>query len=93
MFLMAEAAIKAKNLGTRHFTDTMQKAATIDFTNDFFQASGKGRTRIKHVLSLAMELGTLEDVPEGDRATYNEIVGATTRSHSDHGGEAHSPNP
>lgn len=74
MSLRAEAAIKAKNLGTRHFTDPMRQAATIDFTDDFFQASGKGRTRIKNVLALAMNLTTLEDVPEGDRTKYADLI-------------------
>ena len=74
MSLRAEAAIKAKNIGTRHFTDPMRQAATIDFTDDFFQASGKGRTRIKNVLALAMNLTTLEDVPEGDRVKYADLI-------------------
>src|SRR4029453_18320939 len=54
-------------------------AADIDFSHDFFQASGKGPVRIKHTLALAMGLESLDDTPAGDRAQYAEAGASRTR--------------
>ena len=76
MHEMAGDAIQARTLKESFFADRMEKAAAIDFSQDFFQASGKGRVRIKHVLLLAMGLEPLDKVPAGDRDKYAEIVPA-----------------
>jgi len=81
---VAADAIEARTLTEAFFAnrllranDGMKRANEIDFSQDFFQASGKGRVRIKHTLALAMGLESLDDTPNTDRPTYAAIVGTT----------------
>jgi DNA phosphorothioation-associated DGQHR protein 1 len=74
MYEMAGEAIKARTLRQSFFADKMRRAETIDFSQDFFQASGKGRVRIKHTLLLAMGLESREKVPAADRERYVAIA-------------------
>ena len=45
----------------------------VDFSDQFFQASGKGRGRVKNVILLRAAMTTLADLPDGDRADYSRI--------------------
>jgi hypothetical protein len=79
---VAEAAIASKNLKQSVFAEKLRKAGHIDFSIDFYQASGKGRVRIKHSLALAMGLEAPGDLPESDRDQYISIVQGTPRKQS-----------
>ena len=79
MFMVAKAAIESRKLGVDYFSDIVAPAREIDFADSFFETSGKGRTRIKNTLAVAMNLTTLAGLPEGDRERYAKIVGGTGR--------------
>jgi hypothetical protein len=49
-------------------------ASPIDFGGDFFQASGKGRIRVKNVILRAAGLIDDADLPALDRFGYLEIL-------------------
>lgn len=71
---LSEEAIASRTLKESFFEDRLRKAGTIDYSQNFFQASGKGRVRIKHCLSFAMGLESRDDLPASDREEYIEIV-------------------
>lgn len=50
-------------------------ASAIDFGGDFFQASGKGRVRVKNVILRVAGLLSDADLPASDRPRYLEILG------------------
>ena len=71
----ATEAINNKTLKASFFVDVMQgPAREIDFTDNFFQASGIGKTRIANCLYLGMGRKALADVPERDREHYHRLV-------------------
>lgn len=74
LFLMAGQAVAAKKLSEAFFAPELQQAEHIDFAQDFFQASGKGRVRIKHTLAVAMGLESIDDVPDSDREQYAALT-------------------
>ncbi len=74
MFMVAGSAIRKGQLGIGYFVDIVEGARGLDFADSFFETSGKGRTRIKNTLAVAMGLTTLEVLPEGDREQYAEII-------------------
>jgi DNA phosphorothioation-associated DGQHR protein 1 len=45
----------------------------VDFSNPFYQASGKGRVRVKYTLLFLAGLVSEEQLPDGDRQGYAEI--------------------
>lgn len=51
----------------------LSRSSRVDFSHSFYQASGKGRVRIKNTLLLLGGLITAEELPEGDRDGYLEI--------------------
>jgi DNA phosphorothioation-associated DGQHR protein 1 len=77
---IAGEAIAAKTLRESYFVDRMRGAANVNFAADFFQASGKGRVRIKHALALAMGLESLDETPPADREQYATVVPAAAAS-------------
>ena len=73
---VAAEALSQKDVSARFFSSKLEGAARIDFTDNFFQASGKGRVGIKNTLRLAMgETDLLERVAEQDRADYRRLAG------------------
>lgn len=54
--------------------DTIQRAAKLDFARDFFQASGKGRVRVKNAILLAAGKLPESDLSDADRQTYLELT-------------------
>jgi hypothetical protein len=58
---------------TNQFDAVFHKNATVDFSNPLYQASGKGRVRIKNTLLLFGGLVSPTQLPEGDQAGYAEI--------------------
>lgn len=68
-----------RDLRQETFGVTIEAAEGIDFSDDFFQASGVGRTRIKNCILLASRQVTLESLSASDRGSYSRVVGDTTR--------------
>lgn len=54
--------------------DTIQRASKLDFAGDFFQASGKGRVRVKNCILLAAGRISEGGLPDADRQTYLDLV-------------------
>ena len=75
MFMVAGPAIEARKLGVGYFVEIVRPASGIAFEDSFFETSGKGRTRIKNTLAVAMGLTAFEALPDSDREQYVEIVG------------------
>lgn len=48
-------------------------SSSVNFCDSFYQASGKGRVRIKNTLLLFGSLITDDELPEGDRTGYKDI--------------------
>jgi ABC-type dipeptide/oligopeptide/nickel transport system permease component len=65
---------KDRDISVEFFDHYLSKASHVDFSADFFQTSGKGKTRIKNTLELAMEVKTADDVPQNDRDAYIRIT-------------------
>jgi DNA phosphorothioation-associated DGQHR protein 1 len=73
--LICPEAIAAKDVSQQFFVRRLASCKSINFTDDFFQASGKGRQRIRNALELKLELKTLVEMNEPDRPTYKRISG------------------
>jgi hypothetical protein len=50
-----------------YFSEQLARAARIDFSDDYFQASGKGRNRIKRVLCAMLTPPRLQFLNAEDR--------------------------
>jgi DNA phosphorothioation-associated DGQHR protein 1 len=73
---VAAEALAQKDVSLRFFMSKLERTAHIDFTDNFFQASGKGRVGIKYALRLAMgERDVLDRVAEQDRSDYRRLAG------------------
>ena len=68
-------AVAEKKASQEFFARRLAVCGTIDFADDFFQASGTGRQRIRNTIELKLELKTLADVNPADVATYTRICG------------------
>lgn len=58
-------------------------AARISFADPVFQASGKGRVRVKNVLLLCADLLPLDKIPEPERQVYAELLNRFPKPTSD----------
>lgn len=59
-----------------YFSNKLNFASNIDFSDDFFQASGKGRGRIKNCIGICSNIFSIEDLrisPE-ERALYENVL-------------------
>ena len=56
-------------------TSVLESCASIDFSNAFYQASGRGRVRVKNTILLKAGRITSNQVSDSDREAYQEIVG------------------
>jgi DNA phosphorothioation-associated DGQHR protein 1 len=65
---------KDKDLRKEYFLAALEPAQHIDFSDDFFQASGKGRTRIKNVIELARHSTQMEGLPPDDQPDYQRLL-------------------
>ena len=52
----------------------LQSVAVVDFADNFYQASGVGRSRIRKTLLLANQFINLEDVAEKDIEDLKRIL-------------------
>lgn len=73
--LICPEAIAAKDISEQFFARRLTPCKSINFTDDFFQASGTGRLRIRNALELELGLKTLAEMNETDRPTYKQICG------------------
>lgn len=58
--------ILQKNKTIRDFDEYIDKITNVDYTNNYFSLSGKGKSRLKRVLKYKMELILREDLQEDD---------------------------
>jgi DNA phosphorothioation-associated DGQHR protein 1 len=63
-----------KKISLQFFKSKLSPVKRIDFANGFFQASGKGRVRIKNSMLLAMGLVELDGLPQLDAQGYQEVT-------------------
>lgn len=56
------------------FQTELKPCASIPFADDFFQASGKGRVRLKNAMYIAMKRMSLDDVSSVDRDGYARVT-------------------
>ncbi len=73
--LICPEAIAAKDVSQQFFARKLAPCKSINFADDFFQASGTGRQRIRNALELKLGLKTLPEINEADRPTYKRISG------------------
>lgn len=66
-------AVKAKDISQEFFDRRLSACANINFAHDFFEASGRGRQRIRNALELKLRLKSSADVDISDIPTYKEI--------------------
>jgi DNA phosphorothioation-associated DGQHR protein 1 len=71
--LICPEALAAKNLSQQFFARKLASCTVIDFADDFIQASGTGRQRIRNALEICLGLRKLQDVNEADRNTYKRL--------------------
>ncbi len=56
--------------------ETLDHSSKLDFGDNFFQASGKGRVRIRNTILLAAKRITPSDLSAADRQGYLNVVGS-----------------
>lgn len=64
------------DLNSQFFADKLSNAQHVDFSDNFFQASGTGRGRIKNIIGISMgviDLNALK-ISESDRQDYNTLL-------------------
>ncbi len=72
--LLCVDALNAKNISVEYFKEKLAPSARINFNDNFFYASGGGKTRIRNVLELALGLRSLNDVPVDNKAAYSRVA-------------------
>lgn len=68
-------AIAARDISQQFFAARIASCKEINFTGDFFEASGRGRQRIRNAIELKLGLKSLNDIDENDLQTYKRICG------------------
>jgi DNA phosphorothioation-associated DGQHR protein 1 len=71
--------IDAKDLSIETMTKRLRPLASIDYSSDFFQASGKGRVRIRNSMRLALDLAQIDSMPQDDSAGYKAVLRSAVR--------------
>jgi DNA phosphorothioation-associated DGQHR protein 1 len=63
-------------LNVDYFVNKLGPASYIDYSDDFFQASGKGRGRIKNCIGVCANLFAVEDlrISSEERALYENVL-------------------
>jgi len=75
--LLSTEAIEAKDLSEQFFLDRLRPCAEIDFSDNFIQASGTGRQRVRNSLELCLGLKKLVEIDVSDRDDYKRICHLT----------------
>ncbi|MBI3649438.1 MAG: DGQHR domain-containing protein [Acidobacteria bacterium] len=64
-----------KDIRVEFFRAFLEKARHIDFADNFFQASGKGRTILRNAIEVNLGFKTKTDFDEDDWANYSRLTG------------------
>lgn len=64
-----------RSISISYFSGILGSASNVNFADDFFQASGKGRSRIKNILEIAGDLTDLATANADDRETIRRLLG------------------
>lgn len=59
---------------TTIFNGYLEVVSNVNFADNFYQASGVGRSRIRRTLFLANNFITLEEIAENDRADFKRLL-------------------
>jgi len=74
--MIASDAIRASDISVSYFVARLEAANSIDFSDDFFQASGTGRTRIRKSIEFAIGINPKTNYAAiKDGETYQRLVG------------------
>jgi len=68
-------AIEDKDISKEYFIEKLDSCKEIDFTDNFFQASGTGKGRISNCLQLCLGIKGIDKTKEIDRADYRRLTG------------------
>lgn len=71
--LICSDAIYAKDVSQEFFSRKLRPCQKVDFADNFFQFSAKGRHRIRNTIKIRMGLLALEDTDEADRSDYERL--------------------
>jgi DNA phosphorothioation-associated DGQHR protein 1 len=63
-----------KTISVDAFSEKLNAAAFIEFGDQFFQASGIGRTHIRNILLLALRKTTISELPDKDKSEYRRLL-------------------
>jgi DNA phosphorothioation-associated DGQHR protein 1 len=70
--LICHDAVVNKDVSQKFFAQRLAPCQKINFTDNFFQASGTGRQRIRNCIELCLRLRSLEDI-KSDQAEYARL--------------------
>ena len=65
--------LEKKDISQRFFASILHRAKDIDFVDNFFQASGTGRSRIRNCLELRLDIRTLESIRPDQQEQYKRL--------------------
>jgi DNA phosphorothioation-associated DGQHR protein 1 len=66
---------KSKDFSDEYFLNELKKTSDVDFSESFFEASGRGKSRIKNVIGLKLGLVQIEKLKGSkDYEEYKEFV-------------------
>jgi DNA phosphorothioation-associated DGQHR protein 1 len=66
-------AVESKKISKKYFSDKLADLHLIDFSSDFFQASGTGRQRIRNTIELSLGLADINDMRIDERPAYAKL--------------------
>lgn len=66
--------LKNKKIGVSFFESFLRKVEHIDFDQDYYQASGTGKTRIRNTIQYALGYKSEHDLKEDDLKKIKDIV-------------------
>ena len=66
--------VASKNLSEKFIGQRIEALQHIDYEDNFFQASGKGRVRLRNSMRIVLKLVSISVLPENDRTEYRRIT-------------------
>lgn len=72
---ISKEVVRSRDISEGALTVRLRPLASIDFADQFFQASGKGRVRIKNVMRLKLQMVQLDELSSPDREHYARVSG------------------
>ena len=70
---LSRSILGSKDLSLDAMKSRIDALSAVNFSDSFFQASGKGRTRLKNTMRLVLGLVAIDKVPEIDRLDYERL--------------------